>query len=186
MKNWTTHDHDRDSSDRQLRFVQLLAAAYRRIYSRILTLVSNRDDADELMQDVSALLWEKFDEFEEGTSFPAWACTIATQLSRNFCRRKKHRRTAILSDSVLSQLARTHSGTEELLELRRDQLAYCMRKMSDGDQTLLNRCYRGDHSIRAIASELRQPVESVYVKLGRLRRKLAECIDRKLRREDLS
>ena len=58
-------------------FVRLYTASSRRIYTYILTLLPNRTDAEDVFQDVSVLLWEKFPEFTPGTQFSAWACRIA-------------------------------------------------------------------------------------------------------------
>ena len=53
-------------------FSRLLVANQRRIYGFILTLVHDRSAAEDILQDVSALLWQKYDKFEPGTDFAAW------------------------------------------------------------------------------------------------------------------
>ena len=58
-------------------FVELYSGAARRIYSFILTLVSSESDADDVFQEASKVLWQKFDQYVPGTNFYSWACRIA-------------------------------------------------------------------------------------------------------------
>jgi RNA polymerase sigma-70 factor (ECF subfamily) len=43
-------------------------------------------DAEEIFQRCAVLLWEKFDQFEPGTNFEAWACHIVRLEVMNFGR----------------------------------------------------------------------------------------------------
>jgi RNA polymerase sigma-70 factor (ECF subfamily) len=52
----------------------------------LLCLVPRWADAEEIFQRCTVLLWEKFDQFEPGTDFEAWACNIARAQVRNFDR----------------------------------------------------------------------------------------------------
>ncbi|MBI9017508.1 MAG: RNA polymerase subunit sigma-70, partial [Phycisphaerae bacterium] len=49
----------------------------KKIYSFILMMSPNWCDADELMQETSAVMWQRFDTFEVGTNFVAWGIKIA-------------------------------------------------------------------------------------------------------------
>ena len=80
-------------------FVRLYTASSRRIYTYILTLLPNRTDAEDVFQDVSALLWEKFHEFTPGTQFGAWACRIA------YFKALKHRSRNAVRNRIFSPAA---------------------------------------------------------------------------------
>ena len=58
-------------------FVSLLTASQRRLYAFICTLVIDRTDADEVLQETNLALWEQAERFEAGTDFVAWACRVA-------------------------------------------------------------------------------------------------------------
>ncbi len=60
------------SLQRGERFMRLLLANQQRIYGLILALVPNWNDADDIMQETSAVMWAKFDDYEAGTDFAAW------------------------------------------------------------------------------------------------------------------
>lgn len=59
-----------------------------RIYAYIRTLVFNRSDAEDLLQEVAAVLWRKIDEFEPGTRFDQWAFSVARNKVLNFQKKK--------------------------------------------------------------------------------------------------
>ena len=95
-----------NDQQRNREFMRLFSQYSRAIYSHILTLVMNEADADELYQETSIVLWEKFEEFEPGTNFLAWASHIAYYKTLNF-RRQKSQRAFPLDDGTLDLLAET-------------------------------------------------------------------------------
>ena len=82
-----TKETTQDEFDRGERFMRHLMGNEHRIYGFILSLVHNWSDADDLLQDVTAIMWRKFDLYEPGTNFCAWALKIARFEVLNF--RKK-------------------------------------------------------------------------------------------------
>ena len=59
------------------RFSELFEQHGRTIYGHIRTLVPNASDADEVFQETSVTLWQKFDQYRPEADFRAWACRIA-------------------------------------------------------------------------------------------------------------
>ena len=57
-------------------FTRLLLENQKRIWGLVLSLVPRGSDADDVMQETCAVLWRKFDQFEAGTNFGAWALRI--------------------------------------------------------------------------------------------------------------
>ncbi|QDT66444.1 sigma-70 family RNA polymerase sigma factor [Calycomorphotria hydatis] len=163
-------------------FLELLAESYPRIHSLVRTLVGNPSDAAELLQDVSATLWNKFDDFEEGTNFGNWAIVVAANICRAFLRKKRRRNAAVLSEQMLARLSRVHSGVSELMELRREQLRPCMKQLSGDQASLIKAYYEDEKSIVMLARETGCTERSLYNRLFRLRKRLYECISRRLGR----
>ena len=56
-------------SDRDRRFTEQLECHHRRLYGYIFTLLRNHQDAQDVFQQTSLVLWEKFDEFRPDTNF---------------------------------------------------------------------------------------------------------------------
>ena len=64
------------SLDRQAEFAQLLATHRDQLFGYLYALAQNFHDTEELFQETTIILWEKFETFERGTNFIAWACTF--------------------------------------------------------------------------------------------------------------
>src|SRR5256885_7322981 len=69
-------DQNAETESRK-RLMALMTRHQRQIFSYIYVLVPNRTDAEDLLQETSLVICEKFHEFKEGTDFVAWACQIA-------------------------------------------------------------------------------------------------------------
>jgi hypothetical protein len=58
-------------------FLSQFLKAERRIFAYILALSPRRSDAEDLFQEASMVMWEKFDEANPPEDFVAWGCRIA-------------------------------------------------------------------------------------------------------------
>jgi RNA polymerase sigma factor (sigma-70 family) len=113
-------------------FLRLFLQNQRRIYAYVLTLLPNRADADDLFQEASLVLWDKFDESAPPDDFAAWGCRIAYFKVLDFC--KKHQRRRVLfSQALLERVAETALEQSAALQLdeRREALADCLGKLND-------------------------------------------------------
>jgi RNA polymerase sigma-70 factor (ECF subfamily) len=178
------------ASLRDERFLALYNVAYPRLYAFILSLVPNRNDANDTLQDTSVVLLRRFGDFhfspnsaeDETEVFIRWGCGIAL----NHVRRLRRQRASMLqfSDQVLERIAVARQEHSALLESRRRFLPECLGKLAESDRELVSRCFRQTISIQAVAGQLGRPVNTLYKALTRIRAKLKECIDLAVRRED--
>src|SRR5260221_14261610 len=97
------------SAEAQKQLMLLMTQHQRRIFGYIYTLVPDRHDAEDLLQETSVVVCEKFREFTQGTDFVAWACQIAWWRVRA-ARQKFARSEGVFDDSVLEAVA--HTATE--------------------------------------------------------------------------
>ncbi len=67
----------RSSSAREGEFAEDLRRHQTQIFGFIYSLVRNFDDADDLFQQTSLVLWKKYDRYDPSKSFVAWACGVA-------------------------------------------------------------------------------------------------------------
>ena len=70
----------------------------------IFSCIGNRPEADDVLQQISTVLWEKFDQFDENCSFRAWAMGIA-RLSILKHRQKYARSREYLSGDVIKLMS---------------------------------------------------------------------------------
>lgn len=159
-------------------FVAEFTRNSQRVYSYILALVANIDDAEEVYQETSAIAWQKFDAFEPGTNFGAWICRIAY-----FRAMKLHEKRAgdplTFDADLLEVIAQTHEMETDLMVVRRKALKICVDTLPEKYRDLLRQRYTGT-TVQDIARVSCQTTNAVYKTLYRLHRQLHECISKRL------
>jgi RNA polymerase sigma-70 factor (ECF subfamily) len=165
--------------DRHERFVRLLNAAHDRLVAYLVSLLGNHHDAEDVFQQASVTMWRRFDTFEPGTNFDAWATKVAFYESREF-RRLEARERFQFSDTLLETLAAERLPDLEHTDARMAALEHCMGKLDDSSRALVEAAYFEEGSIRTLAAQLGRAPQTLYNKLNLLRRMLAECIERRL------
>lgn len=171
-----------DESSGEGEFLRQLTANYRYMYSCALTIVGNAEDADDVMQEVCVVLWQKYGtgEFEQILHFRKWACSIVFNLAKLHVRKQRRHLRAGLSEQILRQIIQAHSAGSELFELRREILQECLGKMPVSDRSFIFDCYQDSLPLGKIARARGSTVAAVYSKLKRLRRMLSDCMKRRL------
>lgn len=158
-------------------FVRLLSASKGRIFAFIFTLIPRRADAEELVQDVSIVLWRKFQTFRAEDDFVRWACGIAYLEVLHFLRSRSREERAI-SEVLLSKLRDHYLNQQTLLDDRRSALDECLKKLCEKDRNLIDHYYfRGKVTAAEVASAIDRSVAAVYKSLERIRLTLHRCIE---------
>lgn len=163
-------------------FVQLFSRTQRRIYLHILGQVGNPTDADEVLQETNVVIWSKFDRFELGTNFIAWTFQIANFEVLKFRDRRRSSRL-VFSEDVIEAIAEESEESQDDLDLRRAALGECLGKLRAKDRELIQTRYAPGNKGKDVADVLGRPSNSVYQSIGRIRKTLFECINRRLSAE---
>jgi RNA polymerase sigma-70 factor, ECF subfamily len=167
-------------------FAELLRHNQTQLFGYIYSLVRNLDDADDLFQQTSLVLWDKYELFDPSRSFVGWACGVARFEVLNFLRARSRNRL-YFSDALNLALIEAHESLEdELLDDRRDALAGCLKKLRERDQELLEACYGRSTGIQEVASAWGRSTQSIHNSLRRIRRVLFECVRRSLAQESIA
>ena len=139
--------------------------------------------ADDLLQEVSSVLWEKFQQYDESKPFRNWALGIA-RLEALKWRQKLARSREVLSTQVIETLADTAAEYADELDDRAAHLRYCVGRVKHKTRQVLQLRYWKALSIRQIADELGKSVASIEMALVRARRQLRLCVESKLARPE--
>ncbi|MBL4884071.1 MAG: sigma-70 family RNA polymerase sigma factor [Planctomycetaceae bacterium] len=145
-------------------------------------LVPSRVDADDILQEVSIVLWEKFQDFDANKDFKAWACGIARFKVLSWLR-DKGRDRLVLNTEVVELLADDALKDEPLLEQQRMALEICFEKVPTAERELLTRAYHSDSSIQDTAASSGRSVTGFYQWLYRMRKMLLACVHKTLAEE---
>ena len=165
------------SRQRTDQIVQLLTNVQQPLTRYVRSLVPNRTDAEEVLQETNLFVWRHADEFELGTNFAAWACRIAYYQVLTF-RKRQSRSRLHFSDALVEQLAR--SAVENLARGNdeAEALDRCMGKLSSEDRELMELRYEPGATVEGIARRVGRSTKAVYNALGRIRTWLLECVER--------
>jgi RNA polymerase sigma-70 factor, ECF subfamily len=159
-------------------FVSLLTRHSSRIYGFILLLSVGHADAEDIFQDTSVVLWEKFSSYTPGTNFQAWACRIAYY--ETLRRRREQPKTQYFSDEALRLLSNDALIIMEQPELDKEALSECLDKLADKDRRLIEQKYFIRLSTAEIAKNNSRPVHTIYRELGRIHTALLRCVRKAL------
>jgi RNA polymerase sigma-70 factor (ECF subfamily) len=169
-------------TDPNLDFAALFVRSQRRIYGFILTLVPNCNDADEIFQETSLILWKKAEEYDARRDFVPWACGIAQNVVRNF-RTKQARESCVFGDDLVAQIAEVRESRGDWLDEKLSALSACMERLSDAQRAMLRDFYGERTSASEMAAQLQIAENALYQRLHRIRRRLLDCVTGALQRE---
>lgn len=160
-------------------FIRAFTQSQRALYLYVLPLLGNASDADEVLQETNVVIWAKWQQFELGTNFLAWARAIARLEVFRF-RRSRHHRLAFLGDELLDAVAHRAEIQSDQSEARQRALENCLNKLRPKDRELIRMRYAPGQNGDRVAAKLGRPANSVYQSLSRIRRVLFECVQHRM------
>ncbi len=169
-----------DDAGRALDFAERLRGHQVQVFGYIYSLVRNFDDADDLFQQTSLAMWNKYDQFDPSRSFAAWACGVARFEVSNFLRARSRQRLYFSDDLSLLLVDAQEEAGPGRAEERREALAGCMAKLRGADRELVEACYSDEGRVSDVARGRGRSSRSIHNSLKRIRRALFECVRRSL------
>lgn len=158
---------------------QLMAAQPRlRAYLRML--IYNPSDLNDVMQEVAAIGWKKYSQFDTARSFEAWLLGIARNCVFDYIR-DQNKRASPLTTEVMelleSEAEDASASAPELL----DALDACLGKLATDDYRLVRARFEKEQTNRGVAKLLNLGESTVSRSLNRIYAQLLLCIKRQER-----
>jgi RNA polymerase sigma-70 factor, ECF subfamily len=165
-------------------FADAIRLSTSQILSYINALLLNWNDAEDVFQETCVVLWQKFDEFQPGTNFLAWALRIAQHKAMDALKKRGRRAAfhASLRDLLAAEVVERDS---EVVVAGVHALSGCMDRLPPTDRELVASCYGKSVPVRQVADELGRSPQSVHNSLHRIRNVLLDCIHRTLRQAEI-
>ena len=170
---------DREITRKEEDYIRSLSAHYVKIKSFIFCMLPNASDVDDVMQETSVTLWNKFNDYQPGTDFVAWAVTIAKYKVLEF-RRKNQHNPIMLDENVVELLEKENTSFFDNTEERARALIQCIKKLSSQDQEFLKLKYAEGFTLKKLAQRFGFSITSIYRNSGRIHGLLLGCIHRVL------
>jgi RNA polymerase sigma-70 factor (ECF subfamily) len=171
-------------AERMAEFVELYSRYYPRVQYYLMALLPSANDAADVLQESSLVLWRKFASYQPDTNFYAWACKIARLQALKF-RNRVGRSAKLLDDAILEKLSEEAMSDEIDPAASLEALAYCLERLSDRNRSLIRRRYQPNISVRELAAEVGCSPNALSKLLGKIRRLLMDCVERKLSSEKM-
>lgn len=167
--------------DKHSKYIELLMSNRNTIYRFILAMVPNAVDAEDILQETSKLIWQKFEDYETGTSFKNWAITIARYKVLEYYRSKQRNKVAFSSQTIeaisdyLSENKDKENQGEKLRTLKK-----CISKLTDKDRELIQQKYTQSITTKQLAIQYGRSVSGLYSTLARIHKMLVDCVHQHL------
>lgn len=158
------------------RFFSHFMSCQKQLYGYILMLVPDSHSADDIIQETATILWEKFDEFEEGTNFVGWAITVARFRILQY-RRQKRKTMKQFNDEIWAKVEAIASTSQrERKQSRTSAVEHCVEKLNVKDKKLIEMRYTRDISTKKVAELTGRSRTGLYRSLARIHSLLHDCI----------
>ena len=146
----------------------------------ILGLLSDRNAANDVFQEVFLTAVQRAADFQTDGNFLAWVRGIARNKVLEHFRRSRAQ-PRLFDDGLLEVLVASAGGQDDVWEERRTALADCIQQLAPRARQILEMRYADTPTPPPeIAQRLAWTVNAIHVALARARKFLQECTRRRL------
>ena len=158
-------------SRKVLEFVRLLTSHEVRLRAFVLSMIPNFADAEDVLQQTNAVLWERFDQFQPGTNFMGWAGRVAYLEALQYLRKRRHDKNQF-GEAFIKNVATValRDDVDQRLNARIVALGECVAKLKPKQRDMLRARYFEGRSIEQIGQAFSRSAEAIYQTLSRIRR----------------
>ena len=164
-------------------FLKLFMSNRHEIMAFIKATVRNSTQSEDIFQEVSIILWEKFDSYDQNRSFKAWARGIASNKILQFWDKQK-KSAVVLSpevmNSVLAAYERTENKSNDSMMLA---LNTCIAQLPENQSIIINSKYVDRLRLDAIAERIGKSLAATQKSLSRIRFALQDCVKKQMAKE---
>lgn len=158
-------------------FVKLLMEHRAMLHSFVYAITRNPHTTEDVLQEVSVVLWSKFSEFQEGTNFGAWARSIAYReiLASRRSEIRAHRHFD--EDCAQAILAAYERRSDQVdTTTHREALRQCLGSMGGDLRKVIHWRYALRLNSREIARRLARTAQAIDALLYRGKKLLSDCV----------
>jgi len=150
------------------------------VYNMALNFAGNRDDANDITQDIFLKVYNNIDKYHEEKSFNSWLL----RLSKNYCidywrKNKTNRQKVELDDGIYNENVHDEVDTPEDTTIKNNDINFLREKLQllppDMRALVIMRDIQ-NYSYQEIAGHLEIPLGTTKSRINRARVKLAKII----------
>ena len=162
-------------------FAQVVERYQNYVFTLVLRFTDNREDAEEISQDIFVKAYRSLADFRGEAKFSTWLYTIVRTSCITFLRKKKLDITSIDNEWTFLQLENQESGFKANVieqKSRHAMVNEAIRLLSPDDAQLITLFYKGEQSLEEIGRVMGLEPNTVKVKLHRARHRLKEKMEK--------
>ena len=164
--------------------VSRLTSCQSALFAYILALVPDLDAAQDILQDTNVVILRKLDDSTEVHNFIAWAREVARYKVLAYLR-DQDRDRLVFDAEFVERIADKADAAHRDSSSWMTYLEECLQLRTEDERQLLRERYEPGVSVKDLADRHGLNAGSVSVMLSRARKKLAECVQRKMTAEQL-
>jgi len=162
--------------DRHADFLRRFTSAQPALRRFVLGHVRDFHRAEDVLQEVAVVLWDRFPEFVAGESFERWAFGVARhKILRSW--RDRERDRLVLTDVMADRFAERLCALGPQHDERRMFLKACLEKLPERSRAAVELRYARQSSMAQVAAALGGSINAARLLLCRTRRLLSRCME---------
>jgi RNA polymerase sigma factor (sigma-70 family) len=165
----------------QALYAQIVERYQNYVFTLVLRFTDNREDAEEISQDIFVKAYRSLADFRGEAKFSTWLYTVVRTSCITFLRKKRLETTSIDNERVFLQLENQESDfTANTVEQksRHAMVNEAIRMLSPDDTQIITLFYKGEQSLEEIGKIMGLEPNTVKVKLHRARHRLKEKMEK--------
>lgn len=150
------------------------------VFTLAFRMLKNREDAEEVAQDVFVKAYQYLADFKGASKFTTWLYSIVNNTCISFLRKKKLDIHSLENESVFNAANNLDSGISADLVEKKSKIALVSKAvdmLNVDDATIITLFYKGEQTLEEIAKILQLETNTVKVRLHRARGKLKEKME---------
>lgn len=157
------------------------------VFTLALTMTKNREEAEEVAQDVFVKVYKNLAKFKGDSKFSTWVYRVSYNTCLDRIKKLKRTRNTVTIDAFTEHQIQTIDDTLFAMEIkeRNEAILRCLNQLPVADSFILTLYYYEEQSLDEIAKAMRLKANHVKVKLFRSRKKLAAILRAQLEPEIL-
>jgi RNA polymerase sigma factor (sigma-70 family) len=150
------------------------------VFTLSLRIVKNREDAEEVAQDVFIKAYKYLADFKGNSKFTTWLYTIVNNTSISFLRKKKLAIHSLDNEKVFEMADNQDSGMRANMVEQKSKIAMvnnAINLLNSDDAQIITLFYKAEQSLEETAQVLGIEVNAAKVRLHRARTRLKEKME---------
>lgn len=163
-------------------YEELFTRYQRKLFAYIFHLVGNKDEAEDILQNVFSKVYKNISDFDTSRKFSSWIYRIAHNEAINFLKRRNKRYIVSWEDMNNSKDKLDTASNDEMPEERWEHLEIvrevdkALKKLPEKYKQVLILRYFQEYSYEDIGHILKKPVNTIGTLINRAKGKLLEIV----------